>query len=138
MQLFAAAILNCEKVSFELARSPVVWGLGEVSSMADSDDSSNFFVKHGSTVRLALKDNLSLIRDELFKDGLIKPDVYDDIKDRNTKFSSSRMVDLVIDCLKDKVELSSKYLVTFYRIISSPGYKPHYDDILLKLKVEPG
>ena len=105
--------------------------------MADLEDPSNFFVKHRSKVKLALKDNLSLIRDELFKVGLIKPDVYDDIKDRNTKISSSQMVDMVTDCLKDKVELSSDHLKTFHRIISSPDHKPHYDDIL-NLMVEPG
>ena len=80
---------------------------------------------------------MSLIREELFKFGLIKPDVYDDIKDRNTKISSSQMVDMVTDCLKDKMELNSDHLKTFHRIISSPDHKPHYDDIL-KLMVEPG
>ena len=105
--------------------------------MADLEDPSNFFVKHRSSVKLALKDNLSLIREELFKEALIKPDVHEDIKDRNTKFSSSQMADMVIDCLKDKVELSSDHLKTFHRIISSPDLKPHYDDIL-KLMVEPG
>ena len=114
-----------------------MWGLGEVSGMADSEDPSNFFVKHRSKVKLALKDNLSLIREELFEEALIKPDVHEDIKDRNTKFSSSQMADMVIDCLKDKVELSSDHLKTFHRIISSPDHKPHYDDIL-KLMVEPG
>ena len=113
-------------------------GLGEVSGMADSEDPSNFFVKHRSTVKLALKDNLSLIVDELYEVGLIKPYVYYNIKDRRTIYSSSQIVDMVIDCLKVKMELNSDHMKTFHRIISSPDHKPHYDDILLKLMVEPG
>ena len=115
-----------------------VWDLSEVvSGMADSKDPPNFFVKHRKIIKLVLTNNLSLIRDELFDCGLIKPDVNEDIKDRNTKIPSSQMADMVIGCLKDKMELNSDHMKTFHMIISSPDRKPHYDDIL-KLMEEPG
>ena len=99
------------------------------------DDSSsrwreNFFVQHTETVKKALKDCLSPIRDELHLKGLIKPDVYELIKDRNVRLSSSERVELVIECLKDKVELDPNHLNTFYSIIGSKTHCPHYNDIL--------
>ena len=90
----------------------------------------NFFLQHMETVKKALKGCLSPIRDELYQKGLIKPDVYEQIRDRNVRLSSSEQVELVFECLKDKVELDSNHLNTFYSIISSKTYCPHYNDIL--------
>ena len=90
----------------------------------------NFFLQHMETVKKALKDCLSPIRDELYQKGLIKPDVYEQIRDRNVRLSSSEQVELVIECLRDKVELDPNHLNTFYSIISSKTYCPHYNDIL--------
>ena len=90
----------------------------------------NFFVLHIETIKKALKDCLSPIRDELYQKGLIKPDVYELIKDRNVRLTPSERVELVIECLKDKVELDLNHLNTFYSIINSKMYCPHYNDIL--------
>ena len=98
------------------------------------DDSSrwleNFFLQHAETVKKALKNCLSPIMDELHRNGLIKPDVYEVIKDWNVRLSSSEKVELVIECLRDKVELNPNHLNTFYSIISSKKHFPHYNDIL--------
>ena len=88
----------------------------------------NFFVQHLETVKKALKDCLSPIREELYQKGLIKPDVYELIRDRNVRLSSSERVELVIECLRDKVELDPNHLNTFYSIISSKTYCPHYNN----------
>ena len=90
----------------------------------------NFFLQHIETVKKALKDCLGPIRDELHLKGLIKPDVYELIKDRNARLSSSERVELVIESLREKVELNPNHLNTFYSIISSKSYFPHYNDIL--------
>ena len=98
------------------------------------DDNSrwreNFFLQHAKTVKKALKYGLSPITDELYQNGLIKPDVYELIKDLNVRLPWFEKAELVIECLRDKVELNPNHLNTFYSIISSKTHFPHYNDIL--------
>ncbi len=71
-------------------------------------------------LELALKDSISPILEKLNEYGLIKPDIYDKLKDSEVKVSSADKASLVMSYLLDKVRIKASHLQTFISIISAP------------------
>ena len=88
-------------------------------------------LKHNRrNLELALKDSISPILEKLNEYCLIKPDIYDKLKDSEVKVSSADKASFVISCLLDKVRIKASHLQTFISIISAPEVAKHYEDVI--------
>lgn len=99
--------------------------------MADSSE-SRVLLDHTRALELALKDNIDLILEDLNRVGLLKSDVYSNVKDVNSRLSAIQKASSIVTSIREVVEIQPNNYHKFIKILKRN--ERHYYDIIKTLE----